>query len=136
MAAIRLHRTRKQPFTAAALREGFVAATAPLLAPVNWNRLCEHRRRFLKSYRSHFWTDSRAQIRPSPIAGYGLFAAEPIRQDEIVEVMGGVVMTEAEFRAFQAEADSNSQPYDALQTCGWEMKSRFSRGATLRWGKS
>lgn len=69
----------------------------------------------MKKYLSHFWTDPRAQVKPSPIAGRGLFAVEPIQQGEVIEIMGGVVMTEAEFHAFQLEAVSKKQAYNAIQ---------------------
>lgn len=33
-----------------------------------------------------------------PIQGLGAFARVPIKQGEVVEILGGVVMTEGEFR--------------------------------------
>jgi SET domain-containing protein len=63
------------------------------------------------NYRARFWTDPRAQISPSLTAGHGLFAVEPIRAGEVVEIMGGIVLTEAEFQTFQAETSR----YNAMQ---------------------
>lgn len=52
-------------------------------------------------YRTHTWVDPRQEFRSSPTQGIGSFARAPIHGGEVVEVVGGVVMTEAEFRAFQ-----------------------------------
>ena len=46
-----------------------------------------------KQYDLRSWIDSRVEIRPSPIAGKGMFAREPIKKDEIVIVWGGVVLS-------------------------------------------
>lgn len=53
------------------------------------------------SYLNQTWRDPRQEIRPSPIRGMGIFANAPIERGEAVEIVGGQVMTEAEFRAFQ-----------------------------------
>jgi hypothetical protein len=53
-------------------------------------------------YRTLTWLDPRQQFRPSPTQGIGAFAAAPISEGEVVEIVGGTVMTEAEFRRFQA----------------------------------
>lgn len=53
-----------------------------------------------KSYLSRYWTNPRIEIRASPIEGNGLFAREPLKEGEIVEVMGGAVLAQAEFDAF------------------------------------
>jgi hypothetical protein len=64
-----------------------------------------------RTYLPETWIDPRQDIRPSPIQGMGSFAREAIKQGEIVEIIGGVVMTEDEFRAFQHTADH----YNAVQ---------------------
>jgi hypothetical protein len=55
-------------------------------------------------YRRRYWTDPRTEVRPSPIQGQGVFAREPILAGEIVEIIGGTLMTQAEFEAFAATA--------------------------------
>jgi len=52
-------------------------------------------------YRPRTWTDPRQVFRVSPTQGIGAFASAPIRQGKLVEIAGGVVMTETEFRVFQ-----------------------------------
>ena len=64
-----------------------------------------------KQYRHRSLTDPRAEARPSPFHGNGLFAREPIRAGEVVAIVGGDVMTDAEYRAF---ARSHAR-YDAIQ---------------------
>jgi hypothetical protein len=51
------------------------------------------------------WYDQRAEIRPSPIQGNGMFASQPIQEGEIVVIIGGAVMTEEEFRAYIQTVD-------------------------------
>ncbi len=46
------------------------------------------------------WYDPRVEVRPSAIQGTGMFAAQPIAEGEIVVIMGGMVMSDAQFRAF------------------------------------
>jgi uncharacterized protein len=58
-----------------------------------------------EGYRSRYWTDPRTEVRPSPIQGQGLFAREPILAGEVVETIGGTLMTQAEFEAFLATAE-------------------------------
>jgi hypothetical protein len=58
-----------------------------------------------KKYRYRPWTDPRTEIRPSPIQGQGLFAREPILAGELVEIIGGMLMTHAEFQKFLATAN-------------------------------
>jgi len=53
-----------------------------------------------KRYRSQTWVDPRQEFRASPTHGIGAFARAPIRQGEVVEIVGGTVMTDAEFRTF------------------------------------
>jgi uncharacterized protein len=65
----------------------------------------------MKSYSQEFWIDSRLEARPSPIQGQGGFALSSIAADEIVVIIGGSLMTEAEFQRFKTQADR----YDAVQ---------------------
>lgn len=51
-------------------------------------------------YRSQTWIDPRQIFRASPTQGIGSFARKIIRQGEVVEIVGGTVMTDAEFRTF------------------------------------
>jgi len=55
-----------------------------------------------KNYLPRTWTDPRIEFRTSHISGDGMFAREPIKKGETVCVVGGIVMTDAEFEAFQA----------------------------------
>jgi uncharacterized protein len=54
-----------------------------------------------RAYLAKTWCDSRQEIRPSPISGMGIFARSAIRQGQAVEIVGGRVMSETEFRGFQ-----------------------------------
>lgn len=65
----------------------------------------------MKEYLSRTWNDSRIEIRSSPISGSGMFALQPFQEGETVCVVGGMVMSEAEFETFQA---SHSR-YNAIQ---------------------
>src|SRR5919109_427065 len=56
----------------------------------------------MKNYLPQTWIDSRIEFRKSRISGDGMFAREPIKKGEVVCVVGGIVMTDAEFAAFQA----------------------------------
>ena len=47
----------------------------------------------MKPYPPHEWINSRIEIRPSPVAGRGMFARAPIRAGETVIVWGGWVCT-------------------------------------------
>jgi hypothetical protein len=51
-------------------------------------------------YRSQTWIDPRQVFRASLTQGIGSFAQEMIRQGEVIEIVGGTVMTDAAFRAF------------------------------------
>jgi uncharacterized protein len=62
-------------------------------------------------YRSLTWIDPRQEFRASPTQGIGSFAGAMIKEGEVVEVVGGTVMAEAEFRAFQQVTES----YNAIQ---------------------
>jgi uncharacterized protein len=48
------------------------------------------------------WVHPALEVRPSPIEGLGLFAARPIDEGEACAVIGGTVLTDAEFSAFTA----------------------------------
>lgn len=52
-------------------------------------------------YRERTWVDPRQEFRTSPTHGIGSFARAPISCGEVVEIVGGVPMSEEEFRAFQ-----------------------------------
>jgi hypothetical protein len=56
----------------------------------------------MKTYLPQTWADPRIEIRRSAIKGDGIFTSQSIREGEVVVIVGGVVMTEAEFEAFQA----------------------------------
>jgi uncharacterized protein len=56
----------------------------------------------MKNYLPQTWIDSRIEFRKSRISGDGMFAREPIKKGEVVCVVGGIVMTDSEFAAFQA----------------------------------
>ena len=58
--------------------------------------------REMKTYLSQTWTDPRIEFRSSRISGSGMFAREPIKKGEAVCIVGGTVMTDAEFAVFQA----------------------------------
>ncbi len=44
-----------------------------------------------RAYLARSWIDPRQKFRTSPIHGIGSFARAPIRQGEVVEIVGGVV---------------------------------------------
>jgi uncharacterized protein len=66
---------------------------------------------WMKDYDLQTWKDPRIESRRSAIIGNGMFARELTRKGEIVSIIGGKIMTEAEFEAFQA---SHSR-YNAIQ---------------------
>jgi SET domain-containing protein len=51
---------------------------------------------------SKTWNDPRIEIKRSPISGSGMVAREPVKKGEVVCIVGGMVMTDSEFAAFQA----------------------------------
>jgi uncharacterized protein len=55
----------------------------------------------MKTYLPQTWTDPRIEFKKSPISGEGMFAREPIKKGEVVCIVGGIVMTDSEFAAFQ-----------------------------------
>jgi uncharacterized protein len=61
----------------------------------------EEEMRGMKTYPPQTWTDPRIEFRKSRISGNGMFAREPIKKGETVCIVGGIVMTDAEFSAFQ-----------------------------------
>jgi hypothetical protein len=52
------------------------------------------------------WLDPRIEVRDSPIHGRGLFARESLGSGEVAVIWGGVVFTEAEIKAGQANPAS------------------------------
>ena len=64
-----------------------------------------------RRYRELTWIDPRQEFRPAPTQGIGSFARAPIRVGEIVEIVGGTVMTEEQFSAFQR----TTPRYNAIQ---------------------
>ena len=58
--------------------------------------------RAMKTYLPQTQIDPRIEFRKSSISGYGMFAREPIKTGETVCMVGGRVMTDSEFAAFQA----------------------------------
>jgi len=59
------------------------------------------------------WLDPRLEVRSSPIEGFGLFAAAPIRAGEVVIVWGGRPITDAELHAIEAHWRATGTPYSA-----------------------
>jgi uncharacterized protein len=57
------------------------------------------------------WYDPRAEVRRSSIQGTGMFASQPIQEGELVVKIGGMVMTEGEFRVYIATVSR----YNAVQ---------------------
>lgn len=55
-----------------------------------------------RTYPPQFWTHPETEIRPSPIVGKGVFARRDFDAGEVIEIVGGVVMTDSEFEAFCA----------------------------------
>lgn len=64
-----------------------------------------------RQYRERTWVDPRQEFRVSPTQGIGSFARAPIRGGEVVEIVGGVLMTDEGFVAFQRDAPR----YNAIQ---------------------
>lgn len=56
------------------------------------------------------WLDRRVVVARSPIHGLGLFAAAPIGEGEVVEVLGGTALDDAEVRA----AIERGERYDGI----------------------
>lgn len=64
-----------------------------------------------RDYLPTTWYDPRAEIRLSSIQGNGMAATRPIHAGETVVVIGGTVLTTAQFQAFTATATR----YNAVQ---------------------
>jgi len=62
----------------------------------------EEKIREMKPYLPQTWVDPRIEFRRSRISDNGMFAREPIKKGEPVCIVGGIVMTDEEFAAFQA----------------------------------
>ena len=56
----------------------------------------------MKTYLPQTWVDPRIEFKKSRISGAGMFTREPIKKGEAVCIVGGTVMTDDEFAAFQA----------------------------------
>ena len=52
-------------------------------------------------YLPQTWKDPRIEFRESHISGNGMFAREPIKKGETICIVGGIVMTDSKFAAFQ-----------------------------------
>lgn len=57
------------------------------------------------------WVSPKQEAHPSPIQGMGMFARQAIRQGEVVEIIGGQLISEEEFEIFQ----KNAPRYNAIQ---------------------
>jgi hypothetical protein len=64
-----------------------------------------------RDYLGRTWVDPRQDFRASATQGVGSFALAPIPCEEAVEVIGGVLMDEEEFRVFARK----SARYNAIQ---------------------
>jgi len=67
--------------------------------------------RMIRRYLSETWVNPRQDIGPSAIHGMGAFARDLIHEGEPVEILGGDLMTDEEFRAFQR----TSRCFNAVQ---------------------
>jgi hypothetical protein len=56
----------------------------------------------MKTYLPQTWRDPRIEFRKSRISGTGMFARQPIKQGEVVCIVGGMALTDSEFADFQA----------------------------------
>jgi len=63
------------------------------------------------NYLPKTWVSPKQEARPSPIQGMGMFVRQTISQGEVVEIIGGQLMSEEEFEIFQ----KNSSCYNAIQ---------------------
>lgn len=81
------------------------ASDPTLLTPLPVNSsLCKVGRRSYRSpeLRLHSWLSGKCEVRESPTSGLGVFATEPIRQNELVAVWGGIVYTRDEVDKFSS----------------------------------
>ena len=60
----------------------------------------------VKAYLPQTWRDPRIEIRESRIRGSGMVAREPIKKGEVVCIVGGMVMTDSEFAAWNISSGS------------------------------
>jgi hypothetical protein len=58
--------------------------------------------------RSTTWLTTKAEVRPSPIEGRGLFAREPIAAGEAVVILGGTLLDDAGLRALDGTRYSSA----------------------------
>ena len=65
----------------------------------------------MKEYLPRTWNDPRIEIRNSLVNGNGMFAHQSFKKGETICIVGGAMMTESEFEAFQASHSS----YNAIQ---------------------
>ena len=56
----------------------------------------------MKNYLPQTWVDPRIEFKKSRISGDGMFARQSFQKGETVCIVGGIVMTDSEFEAFQA----------------------------------
>jgi len=68
-------------------------------------------KREMKKYLPQTWTDHRIEIKQSLISGNGMFARNFIKKGETICVVGGMLVTESEFKAFQVSHST----YNAIQ---------------------
>lgn len=55
----------------------------------------------MKQYRDTTWLNPKIEVRSSAIEGLGLFAKEDIHEGEPIIVMGGLVLTDEEFKSLK-----------------------------------
>ncbi len=72
----------------------------------------------VRTYRRRSWLDPRLEVRPSPIAGRGLFARKPIQAGEVVVLWGGVLMTAEDIHAGRARAGSIAAVEEGVYLAG------------------
>jgi hypothetical protein len=85
----------------------FAPAVQALDAPGSWQRFAELAAQ-ASCYRHHSWVSKAVTAADSEIHGRGLFAARPIPAGEVVAIMGGQRLDEAEFTEFHRHHPSYS----------------------------
>jgi hypothetical protein len=65
----------------------------------------------MKEYLPQTWNDPRIEIKKSPVSGNGMFAHRTIKKGETISIVGGMVLTDSDFEAFQ----SSHSAYNAVQ---------------------
>lgn len=63
-------------------------------------------------YNATSWADLRFEIRASSVQGQGVFAREPIRRGEVVQILGGAPVTEEQLAAIM---DSELEYINSIQ---------------------